>query len=148
MYLQNREYQWCRYEGHQIQFDADRHADSGDSPDRRRRRNAADGRTFPEDNARAEKADARHDVCHDTVGSEHFVDAREERGAYRDKRHRAQPSHILAAITLPSNDAAADRGEEEFTKEFGLLRRVYRRLQSAYQARDELEDERRIDAVD
>ena len=55
---------------------------------------------------------------------------------------------MLAAITLPSNDAAADRGEEKFTKEFGLLRRVYRRLQSAYQARDELEDERRIDTVD
>ena len=105
---------------------ARRHADPGDEPERRRRRQAAHGETLTDDRARAEEADPGDDLGRDPCRVEDDPvalgevpvrprvrgDEEEERGAERDEQVGAKPRLALAKLPLET-DRTAERSRDE-----------------------------------
>ena len=116
-----------RDDGGDVVAGAARHADRGDEPQRRGRREAAHRESLPDDRARAEEADAADDLRRDArrVGAheaaavdEEVVEAvrrdeREERRADADDEMRAQPGLALAQLALEADRAAEPGGDRE-----------------------------------
>ena len=105
---------------------ARRHADPGDEPERRRRRQAATVETLTDDRARTEEADPGHDLRRDPCWIERDPlalgeapvrprvggDQEEERGAERDQQVCAKPRFALAKLPLET-DRTAERSRDE-----------------------------------
>ena len=90
------------------------HAHRRRTPQRRRRVQAVDVESVAEDDARAQKTDARHDLRRH-AGWAHLIreQAREHHKGRRPQRHqriRPQPRHALAHLPFGSDHRAAGHG--------------------------------------
>ncbi len=92
-------------------------ADRRRSPQRRRRVEAAHIHAFLHDRARAEKADARHDIgnhAHAAVGAGQMIGEIDEGGgAHRHQHIGAQPGAALPVLPLGADQRAEHEGREQ-----------------------------------